>query len=60
MNTEDEINKGLEEAFTITCKKCGSTDVKYSNNVRYYDYTGKVGSAELACTNCRNEVTLDD
>lgn len=60
MSTTDEINEGLEQAFVITCRKCNGTLVEYRNNIRYYDYTGKVGSAELACQNCDNEVVFDD
>lgn len=59
MHPQEQINQELKERFAITCKKCGGTDIIFTNTVRYYDYTGKVGSADLACRGCYAEVTLD-
>jgi ribosomal protein S27E len=60
MKDPDEVTKALNEQFTVTCKKCGHTGAKFYNNVRYYDYTGKVGDAGFECGSCGNTVVIDE
>lgn len=62
MYSDEKITKELNEQFTITCKKCGHTGVKFWNDVRYYQYTGKVGDAGIQCEKCGldNSVILDE
>jgi hypothetical protein len=56
----DRINAELNSKFKIVCTNCGKWDVQYYNDVRYYDYTGKVGSAGIHCTNCDTDVVIDE
>jgi hypothetical protein len=55
--TQDDIDKQWP-GFTVTCKACGSTNVRLENDQGYSPESGSWGGVHLHCTACDAKVTI--
>lgn len=64
---EEKYMKGVKRwdfsAFSIICKKCGSSKVEYNNTIEveqgYYDDIERKGELVVKCHDCGNAFKLD-
>lgn len=50
----DELAKSTHPGFTITCDKCGSSNVIVDSSVGFSEISGSWGSVDLECQECDN------